>query len=167
MRPAGPLDPPEEIEGACLETLVYQELSALNEYLGLEYALSYWRTAEGAEVDFVLYGQRGIVAIEVKRTRRLSSSDYAGLAQFRADYPQARCILLAGVPAASTGTASRSSPSKKASRRCRTSLPVPEHPAAPGALHLDRSEVIGRCIVSARGTAPYLPAGIRAFGSIF
>jgi predicted AAA+ superfamily ATPase len=48
-------------------------------------------------VDFVLYGQRGIVAIEVKRTRRLSSSDLAGLAQFRADYPQARCILLAGV----------------------------------------------------------------------
>ena len=97
VRPAGPLDQPEEIEGACLETLVYQELLALNEYLGLEYTLSYWRTAAGAEVDFVLYGQRGIVAIEVKRTRRLSSSDLDGLAQFRADYPQSRCILLAGV----------------------------------------------------------------------
>jgi predicted AAA+ superfamily ATPase len=97
VRPAGPLDRPEEIEGACLETLFYQELSALNEYLGLEYSLSYWRTAAGAEVDFVLYGQRGIIAIEVKRTRHLSSRDLAGLAQFKADYPQARCLLLAGV----------------------------------------------------------------------
>jgi predicted AAA+ superfamily ATPase len=97
IRPAGPLDRPEEIDGVRLETLVYQELSALNEYLGLEYTLSYWRTAAGAEVDFMLYGQRGIVAIEVKRTRRLSSSDLAGLVQFRSDYPQARCILLAGV----------------------------------------------------------------------
>jgi hypothetical protein len=25
-------------------------------------------------------------------------ADFAGLARFRADYPQARCILLAGVP---------------------------------------------------------------------
>jgi predicted AAA+ superfamily ATPase len=97
VRPAGPLDRPEEIEGACLETLFYQELSALNEYLGLEYSLSYWRTAAGAEVDFVLYGQRGIIAIEVKRTRHLSSRDLAGLAQFKADYPQARCLLLAGI----------------------------------------------------------------------
>jgi predicted AAA+ superfamily ATPase len=56
LRPAGPLDRPEEIEGACLETLVYQELSALNECLGLSYTLSYWRTAAGAEVNFVLYG---------------------------------------------------------------------------------------------------------------
>jgi uncharacterized protein len=96
LRPAGPLDRPEEIEGACLESLVFQELRALNDYLGLEYDLSTWRTGTGAEVDFVLYGERGILAIEVKRTRRISDSDLSGLELFASDYPQARCVLLYG-----------------------------------------------------------------------
>jgi predicted AAA+ superfamily ATPase len=96
LRPTGPLDRPEEIEGACLETLVYQELRALNDHLGLGYELSFWRTAAGAEVDFVLYGERGIVAIEVKRSRRLAKADLAGMSLFRSDYPSARCVVLFG-----------------------------------------------------------------------
>ena len=70
---------PEEIEGACLESLVYQELTALNDQLGLGYELSSWRTSSGAEVDFVLYGKRGIISLEVKRTRRTSKADLASL----------------------------------------------------------------------------------------
>jgi predicted AAA+ superfamily ATPase len=96
LRPAGPLDRPEEIEGVCLESLVYQEIRALNDYLGLRYELFFWRTGTGAEVDFVLYGERGIVAIEVKRSRRLSKGDLAGLTLFKSDYPSARCLLFFG-----------------------------------------------------------------------
>lgn len=96
LRPAGPLDRPEEIEGACLESLVYQELRALNDYLGAGYEFSFWRTATGAEVDFVLYGERGIIAIEVKRSRRLARADLAGMSLFRSDYPSARCVVLFG-----------------------------------------------------------------------
>jgi predicted AAA+ superfamily ATPase len=96
IRPAGPLDRPEEIDSACLESLVYQELVALNDYLGLGYEISYWRTSSGADVDFVLYGERGIVALEVKRTRRTSKADLTGLSLFRSDYPGARCVLLFG-----------------------------------------------------------------------
>lgn len=94
IRPGGPLDTPEEIDGAALETLVLQELRAANDYHELGYDLSYWRTHGGVEVDFVLYGERGMWAIEVKRAARVGDADLAGLAAFRADYPMAHALLL-------------------------------------------------------------------------
>ncbi len=96
LRPAGPLDKPEEIEGAALETLVLQELIALNELLHLGYKVHYWRTSNGTEVDFVLYGPKGIVAIEVKRTGRIDSAATKGLRSFINDYPMARAYLFYG-----------------------------------------------------------------------
>jgi len=68
IRPKGPLDRPEEIDGAALETLIFQELRAINENYRMGYELYYWRTSNGQEVDFVLYGEQGLIAIEVKRT---------------------------------------------------------------------------------------------------
>ena len=94
IRPRGPLDTPDEIDGAALETLVLQELRAVNDYADLGYDISYWRTASGVEVDFVLYGERGIVAIEVKRAARLRDEDLSGLEAFRESYPMARTLLL-------------------------------------------------------------------------
>lgn len=96
IRPRGPLDTPEEIDGAALETLVLQELRAAIDYGDLGYELSYWRTATGTEVDFVLYGERGLWAIEVKRAARLRDGDLAGLQAFRQDYPMARPLVLYG-----------------------------------------------------------------------
>jgi predicted AAA+ superfamily ATPase len=95
-RPRGPLDDPAQIEGAAIETLVFQELRATNQNLGLGYELYYWRTAGGMEVDFVLYGSRGIVAVEVKRKRRLTGHDLRGLRAFLADYPMAKAYVLYG-----------------------------------------------------------------------
>lgn len=69
IRPAGVLDTPEEAEGPAMETLVLQNLIAVNEALDLGYQVYYWRTSNGTEVDFVLYGPRGFFAIEVKRGR--------------------------------------------------------------------------------------------------
>lgn len=96
LRPKGPFDHPEEAEGAAFETLVFQELRAINDYHSLDYSLHYWRTSHGAEVDFVLYGPKGIVAIEVKRTNKLRSKDFSGLRAFLADYPIARPFLVYG-----------------------------------------------------------------------
>ena len=96
IRPRGPLDSPEEIDGAALETLVYQELRAHLAYRALDLGLYTWRTASGAEVDFVAYGGDGLFAFEVKRSRRVRRADLHGLKQFRADYPTARCVLLFG-----------------------------------------------------------------------
>lgn len=96
IRPKGILDLPEEIDGAALETLVFQELRAVNDHFDLGYDLYYWRTASQLEVDFILYGERGLIAIEVKRTSTLRKGDMSGLRAFCQDYPMARAILIYG-----------------------------------------------------------------------
>lgn len=92
----GPLASPEEIDGPALETLVFHELQATVQNLGLGHDLYYWRTSGGMEVDFVLYGQRGIIAFEMKRKRRLSGRDLGGLRGFLNDYPMTRAFVLYG-----------------------------------------------------------------------
>jgi len=94
LRPRGPLDPLAELEGVALETLVFQELRATNAALDLGYDLSYWRTPAGQEVDFILYGERGLIAIEVKRSSRPRMQDVRGLKAFLHDYPVARPFIL-------------------------------------------------------------------------
>lgn len=96
IRPMGPFDRPEEAEGAALETLIYQQLMAMNDYLDLGYELFYWRTSTKMEVDFVLYGSRGILPFEVKRSRTISPHDLASLKAFESDYPEAKLFLLYG-----------------------------------------------------------------------
>jgi predicted AAA+ superfamily ATPase len=96
LRPRGPLDAAEEIDGPAVETLVLQELRATNDNLQLGYELSYWHTRDHREVDFVLYGARGLLAFEVKRTARFREAELASLHLFKGDYPMARCFLLYG-----------------------------------------------------------------------
>jgi predicted AAA+ superfamily ATPase len=96
VRPAGPLDTTDSIPGAALETLIFQELRAVNDALDLGYEIFYWRTANDAEVDFVLYGKRGLIAIEVKSTTRVNSEMFRGLKPFKKDYPAAKCYLVYG-----------------------------------------------------------------------
>lgn len=96
IRPTGPLDTPEEIEGAAYETLVLQELKAVNDYLELGYQIYFWRTSNQLEVDFVLYGPLGLLAIEVKRSGRVSPKDLSGLKAFGTDYPEAKRFLFYG-----------------------------------------------------------------------
>ncbi len=96
IRPRGPLDSEEETDGAALETLVYQELRATNANLKLEYELSYWRTPQGHEVDFVAYGPRGLLAFEVKRARRLRNADFRAMRMFLSDFPPAKGFVLYG-----------------------------------------------------------------------
>ncbi len=92
--PSGPLDSPEEIAGASLETLCFQEIIATNDYYNLQYDLYYWRTSNGLEVDFILYGPNGLKAFEVKRSRRISKKDLSGLRAFKSDYPKAHLYFL-------------------------------------------------------------------------
>ncbi len=53
LRPAGPLDRPEEARGAALEGLVAQHLRAWVDYSDGAAKLFFWRTRAGSEVDFV------------------------------------------------------------------------------------------------------------------
>ena len=94
IRPMGPYDQPQELGGICLETLVYQQISSINDLMELGYKLYYFRTANGVEVDFVLYGERGIVGVEVKLNSHFNDTMIRGLKKFRQDYPEAKLFLL-------------------------------------------------------------------------
>ena len=96
LRPMGPLDSPEMAEGIAFETLFFQELLAINDYYDLGYRIFYYRTADGSEVDFVVYGKRGIRAFEVKRTEKAFSPMFKGLKAFLKDYPQASGFFVYG-----------------------------------------------------------------------
>jgi uncharacterized protein len=94
MRPAGPLDRPEEIGGAALEGLIGQHLRAWIDYSGEDFTLSFWRTRAGTEVDFVIYGRHGFWAVEVKHSATIRPADLRGLQAFKEDYPEAELRLL-------------------------------------------------------------------------
>lgn len=96
IRPVGPLDSDAEMDGPALETLVLQELRAVNDYHEYGYRIFFWRTRNNLEVDFVLYGPRGLLAIEIKRSTRLQPRDARALREFKKDYPPARCYLFFG-----------------------------------------------------------------------
>lgn len=93
IRPQGPLDSVDELEGASLETLFFQEIIALNQYHSLDYKIYYWRTSNGQEVDIILYGPKGFFAIEIKRKSNISTKDLSGLKSFSRDYPEAKLLL--------------------------------------------------------------------------
>lgn len=96
LRPRGPLDTAEEIDGAAIETLLLQTLRAENANGNLGYELFYWRLADGTEVDFVLYGERGLHAFEVTRSAVFRETDLRGLRLFCDDYPAAKGHFLYG-----------------------------------------------------------------------
>ena len=94
LRPRGPLDRPQEIDGQALEGLVAQHLRAWIDYSTSDFTLQFWRTRSGVEVDFILYGSKGIFAIEVKNSSRIQPQDIRGLRSFKEDYPKSKAYLL-------------------------------------------------------------------------
>lgn len=94
LRPRGPLDRDEEIEGAAFEGLVAQHLRAWIAYSKTDCKLYYWRTRKGVEADFVVYGESGFWAVEVKNTTRVRPQDLRALRAFREDYPEAEALLV-------------------------------------------------------------------------
>lgn len=96
IRPRGPLDSAAEGDGPALETLFLQEVKAINDYFNLNYEIYYWRTRAKEEVDFIMYGEKGLHAFEIKRKTYLSPQDFKGLKLFLQDYPMAKAYLLYG-----------------------------------------------------------------------
>ena len=94
LRPRGPLDRPDEIDGQALEGLVAQHLRAWAAYSRHDVEVFFWRTRGGTEVDFVVYGEPGLHAFEVKNAGKVHSGDLRALRAFREDYPEAETALL-------------------------------------------------------------------------
>lgn len=94
LRPKGILDRSGEIEGAALEGLIAQHLTAWNAYGGGQNTIYYWRTRSGAEVDLIVYGPEVFWAIEVKNTARIRNEDLRSLKSFKEEYPEAKLYFL-------------------------------------------------------------------------
>jgi len=65
--------------GSMVETWAASELKKMVSLGETRYQLYYWRTYAGKEVDFIIERGEKIVAIEVKWSQKLDSSDIAGL----------------------------------------------------------------------------------------
>ena len=85
-----------EIFGNAFEHFIYHELYCYAEYSGLNFPLSYWRTASQIEVDFVLDNNQ--VAIEVKATRQANPRHLRGLKSFAEEYKVKHLILVSNDP---------------------------------------------------------------------
>lgn len=85
----------EELAGAHLENLVLNDLLAWRDARLDRAELSYWRTARGEEVDFVIETGGRLLPVEIKSGTRPRLADAAHLRTFRAEYgKKARAGLL-------------------------------------------------------------------------
>jgi predicted AAA+ superfamily ATPase len=73
---------PEEL-GPLLETFILHELRAYLSYTSRNYALHFWRTYDGTEVDVLCETVDGFVAIEIKATSRWDTRYNRGLHRIR------------------------------------------------------------------------------------
>jgi predicted AAA+ superfamily ATPase len=94
IRPKGFLDQPGTIVGASLEGLVLQNIIAWNDYSTKKSKIHFWHTTTDIEVDFVIYNDKELIAIEVKHSKNVAPQDVKSLRIFLSDYPMAKCILL-------------------------------------------------------------------------
>lgn len=94
IRLKGPLDHPAEVMGNAIEGLVAQHLKAWIAYTGQKNDLYFWRNRYQHEVDFILYGETGLFAIEVKYSNEIRKEDLKGIESFLQEYPTAITILL-------------------------------------------------------------------------
>lgn len=79
-----------EPSGAHLENYVLTDLLAWRDSETPRPEVTYWRTAGGAEVDFVIERKRKLLAIEVKAANAPGPRDVVHLKTFCAEYPEAR-----------------------------------------------------------------------------
>jgi predicted AAA+ superfamily ATPase len=78
--------------GKAFEHFILMEILAHRSYRELDYDLNFWRTKSGLEVDFIL--GRGEVAIEVKGSSRIDSSDLRPLKAFIQEYRPAQALVV-------------------------------------------------------------------------
>lgn len=78
--------------GHAFEHFIFMEMIAYRSYKELDYAVNFWRTKSGLEVDFIL--AKGEVAIEVKGATRVDYLDVKGLVTFQEEYKPKKAIVV-------------------------------------------------------------------------
>lgn len=72
----------KDIDDISLETLLFQEISAINSYFNLGYELGYWTSPKGGEVNFIAKNSKNLFAFTLKNTTNPLIKDYEGLISF-------------------------------------------------------------------------------------
>jgi len=88
----GKVVPGSELFGRAFEHYIWMEIRAHSSYSESFYPISYWRTASGFEVDFILGDHE--IAIEVKATELANTAHLKGLRRFKEEYKVRRSILV-------------------------------------------------------------------------
>ena len=74
-------------KGDVLETFVYTELLKANSYANHRSTLSFYRTSDKKEIDFILELSSGVIAIEVKASKSVSRSDFKHIYHLAKEIP--------------------------------------------------------------------------------
>lgn len=85
----------QPLSGALLENLILCQLDVWRETVVPRAEVYYWRTASGAEVDFVIEQRRRLLPIEVKSGSTVRHSDCAGLERFLGEHRSAAYGIIA------------------------------------------------------------------------
>jgi len=88
----GKVVPGSELFGRAFEHYIWMEIVAHSSYSELFYPISYWRTASGFEVDFILGDHE--IAIEAKSTELANTTHLKGLRRFKEEHSVRRSILV-------------------------------------------------------------------------
>jgi predicted AAA+ superfamily ATPase len=78
--------------GKAFEHFMLMEIVAFRSYAGKDFAINFWRTKTGLEVDFVL--AQGEVVIEIKGADRIDKRDMNGLEAFVEAYTPKKSIMV-------------------------------------------------------------------------
>jgi len=81
-----------EMFGRAFEHFIFMEIVAHASYSELNYAIHYWRTKSGLEVDFILGG--GEVSIEVKGQSHVDNRELRPLAAFMDEYRPKKALVV-------------------------------------------------------------------------
>lgn len=84
--------------GRAFEHWVFTELSAALDYYELEAKLSFYHTADGAEIDFMIEKGNDLWAVEVKASPNPDLSSLRGLRGFLKDCPEAKGFCVCATP---------------------------------------------------------------------
>lgn len=84
--------------GWLFEQWVAQEIFRINAYHEKDFKINFWKTAQGAEVDFILSrGNEILLAIECKASPYPSARDLSGLKSFAEEYPGVKRVICSPV----------------------------------------------------------------------
>jgi predicted AAA+ superfamily ATPase len=78
--------------GKAFEHFIFMELHAHRSYSELDYAINFWRTKSGLEVDFVLAD--GELALEVKGAGSVANKELKALAAFAEEFKPKHALLI-------------------------------------------------------------------------